>query len=157
MSFSSEQSSTRQKISLPRQDTQTTVSSLSTSCSNLETADSNTCNKNSFNNNNHHNRKHKSNKKRNRRHSIEHYFPTCDSKTLKTLKVHYYPEEQTWGYVVLVVAAVIHAINHGLQLAYGVFLVIIFNTFGTSSSSSSSVSLPHAGEFVQKNLLLFLY
>lgn len=41
-----------------------------------------------------------------------------------TLKRHYYPEGN-WGYVVAVVAIIIHSICHGLQLGFGVLLLSI--------------------------------
>jgi hypothetical protein len=144
MSFSSEQSSRQTTTTtLPRQDTATTVSSLSTSCSNLETGDSTSSSlKCTTANDNNHNRKNKGGKKRNRRRSYEHFVPACDAKTLKTLKIHYYPEEQNWSYVVALASAIVHAISHGLQFAFGIFLVVVVDKFGSTASSS----LPLAGE-----------
>ncbi|KAG5684298.1 hypothetical protein PVAND_013533 [Polypedilum vanderplanki] len=135
----------RQTTTLPRQDTATTVSSLSTSYSNLETGDSihstTSTLKYSKSNNNSHNHKHKSNKKKNRRHSIEHYLPACDAKTLKTLKVHYYPEEQSFSYVVAVMSAIVQSISNSLHLTFGIFLIVLFNKFG-----STNLMLSYAGE-----------
>lgn len=139
MSFSSERSSRQTTSSLPRQDTATTVStvsSLSTSCSNLETNDS-TVSTNTITTSKN---KNKSRKSRVRKHSIEHFIPSGDAKTLRTLKVHYYPEEQNWSVVIVVVATIVHVINHGLHLACGLFLVSITQSF-------YRVSFIYAGEF----------
>lgn len=132
MSFSSEKSSrqTTTMTSLPRQDTATTVSSLSTSCSNLETNDSTVSSASTL----------QKSRKKTRRNSLEHFVPSSDPKTLKTLKVHYYPEEQSWSLVIIIVATIVHVINHGLHLAIGVFLVTI-------SQSFNRVSLIQAGDF----------
>lgn len=146
MSISSEQSS-RQTGTLPRQDTTVTVSSLSTSYSNLETGDSihsNTSTATRSNNKNNNNHKRRNNRKKYRRHSAEnfHNLTSCDAKTLKTLKVHYYPEEQCWSYVIVFIGSIVQAISHGLQISYGISLVIVMNVFGTSKD----VELPYAGE-----------
>lgn len=123
MSFSSEPSS-RQISSLPRQDTATTMSSFSTSCSNLDTADSQS-NASSLRRQK---PKHSNHKKK--RKSVEHFVPFGDEKTLKTLKVHYYPEGH-WGYVVIVVAILVQTFNHGIHLSSGVFVVKIWTVFGS--------------------------
>jgi hypothetical protein len=122
MSFSSEQSS-RQLSSLPRQDTATTMSSFSTSCSNLDTADSQSNASTLIRQKPKHNRKKK-------RKSVEHFVPFGDEKTLKTLKVHYYPEGH-WGYVVIVVAILVQTFNHGIHLSSGVVVVAILSVFGS--------------------------
>lgn len=138
MSFSSEKSSRQTtSSSLPRQDTAMTVSSLSTSCSNLETNESTISSTTSTTRRQKNKTKRKS---RTRRHSIEHFIPSGDAKTLKTLKVHYYPEEQIWSVVIVITATIVHMINHGLHLAYGSFLVTITRSF-------NRVALIHAGEF----------
>lgn len=124
--------------SLPRQDTATTVSSLSTSCSNLEINDSTVSSTSTV-------QKNKSKKVR-REKSAEHFVPSCDAKTLKTLKVHYYPEEQSWSLVIVLVATAVQAINHGLHLAFGLLLVTLAHSFGR-------VPLAAAGEFKRENLL----
>lgn len=122
MSFSSEPSS-RQISSLPRQDTATTISSFSTSCSNLDTADS-LSNASSLRRQK---PKHSNHKKR--RKSVEHFVPFGDEKTLRTLKVHYYPEGH-WGYAIIFIAVIVQTFNHGLHLSHGVLLVKISNVFG---------------------------
>jgi hypothetical protein len=118
-------------IKLPRQDTATTVSSLSTSCSNLETSESNVSSAKT--------RHKKHYRVKNRRNSIEHYDPSTDVKTLKTLKVHYYPEEQLWSIVIVIVAFIINNINHGLQCSFGITLQVVINEFDVSN-------LNYAGE-----------
>lgn len=124
MSFSSEPSS-RQISSLPRQDTATTMSSFSTSCSNLDTADS-LSNASSLRRQK---PKHSNHKKR--RKSVEHFVPFGDEKTLRTLKVHYYPEGH-WGYAIIIIAISVQTFNHGLHLSNGVFIVKLLNVFGTT-------------------------
>jgi hypothetical protein len=129
MSFSSRQTTS----SLPRQDTATTVSSLSTSYSNLVTNDSTISSTSTI--------KYQKNKsKKVRRNSVEHFIPSEDAKTLKTLKVHYYPEEQSWCFVIVFAATIVQMINHGLHLSYGLFLVSLINSF-------NRVSFIEAGDF----------
>lgn len=129
MSFTSRQTTSS---SLPRQDTATTVSSLSTSYSNLATNDSTISSTSTI--------KYKKRKnKKIRKHSIEHFIPSGDAKTLRTLKVHYYPEEQSWCFVIVAVATIVQVINHGLHLSFGLFLVTLMNSFKT-------VSFYYAGE-----------
>lgn len=82
MSFSSDLSS-RPTSTLPRQDTATTMSSFSTSCSNLDTTTDSLSNISTLKN-------HTS--KRKRKKSFEHFVAFGDEKALKTLKVHYYTE-----------------------------------------------------------------
>lgn len=123
MSFSSEPSS-RPTSTLPRQDTATTMSSFSTSCSNLDTADS-LSNASSLRR-----KKPKHNNHKTRKKSFEHFVAFGDEKTLRTLKVHYYPEGN-WGWIVLLVGVVVQTFNHGLQLAYGMFLLKLMNAFET--------------------------
>jgi hypothetical protein len=135
MSFSSEKSLRQTSSSLPRQDTATTVSSLSTSCSNLETNET-TLSTSSTSTSNKRCQKSKS-KRKSRRHSVEHFVPSGDAKTLKTLKVHYYPEEQSWCFVIVIVATVVQAINHGLHLAFGLFLVTLTHSFNRVSFISA--------------------
>ena len=125
MSFSSEPSS-RQTSSLPRQDTATTMSSFSTSCSNLDTTESLSNASSSLRR-----QKPKQSNHKKKRKSIEHFVPFGDEKTLRTLKVHYYPEGH-WGYVVIIVAVLVQTFNHGFHLSSGIFVVKILNTFGTS-------------------------
>lgn len=123
MSFSSEPSS-RPASTLPRQDTATTMSSFSTSCSNLDTAES-LSNASSLR------RKppnHKNQRKRKK--SFEHFVAFGDEKTLRTLRVHYYPEGN-WGWVVLFVAVIIQSFNHGLHLAFGMLLLKLTIEFET--------------------------
>lgn len=126
MSFSSEPSS--KLTSLPRQDTATTMSSFSTSCSNLDTIET-LSNASSI-------RRHKptpgNHKKRKK--SIEHFIAYGDEKTLRTLKVHYYPEGH-WGYVVIIVAMIVNIFTHGLHLSYGVMLVKVQDVFGEKSEA----------------------
>lgn len=122
MSFSSELSS-RPLSTLPRQDTATTMSSFSTSCSNLDTAES-LSNASSLRR-----QKPKHNNHKKRRKSVDHFGGFGDEKTLRTLKVHYYPEGE-WGWIVLFVAVVSQTFNHGLHLAYGIFLVKLLNVYG---------------------------
>lgn len=139
MSFSSEKSSRQTtSTSLPRQDTATTESSLSTSCSNLETNESTISSTTSTTRRPKNKTKRKSRIRR--EHSIEHFIPSGDAKTLKTLKIHYYPEEQIWGLVIVITATSVHVINHGLHLAYGTFLITITRSF-------NRVALTYAGEF----------
>lgn len=122
MSFSSEPSS-RPASTLPRQDTATTMSSFSTSCSNLDTADSNS-NTSSL-------RRHKTKPNRKRKKSVEHFVAFGDEKTLRTLKVHYYPEGN-WGWIVLIVGVTVQAFSHGLHTSYGMLHVKLLSTFGST-------------------------
>lgn len=134
MSFSSEPSS-KQTSSLPRQDTATTISSFSTSLSNLDTAESSLSNSSSLRR-----QKPKQNKHKKRKKSVEHFVPFGDEKTLRTLKVHYYPEGH-WGFVVILVAVLVQTFNHGLQLAYGVFLVQLLHVFGPTMYTGKLIKL----------------
>lgn len=132
MSFSSEPSS-RPASTLPRQDTATTMSSFSTSSSNLDTADS-LSNASSL-------RRHKTkHSRKKRKKSVEHFVPFGDEKTLRTLKVHYYPEGH-WGYAVIIIAILVQSFNHGLHLAYGMLLVKLLNVFGTTVYAGKLISL----------------
>lgn len=119
MSFSSRQMTLP---SLPRQDTATTVSSLSTSYTNLDTNDSTISSTSTL-------KCQKNKHKKAKRHSFEHFVPSGDPKTLKTLKVHYYPEEQSWCLVIVLAGTIVQMINHGLHLSYGLFLVALMNSF----------------------------
>lgn len=123
MSFSSEPSS-RPASTLARQDTATTMSSYSTSCSNLDTAES-LSNASSLRR-----KKAKRENHKKRRKSFDQYVAFGDEKTLRTLKVHYYPEGN-WGWIVLLVGVIVQTFNHGLQLAFGIFHEKLINTFGT--------------------------
>lgn len=122
MSFSSEPSS-RPASTLPRQDTATTMSSFSTSCSNLDNSESissaSTLRR----------QKHAGRKKRKK--SIDHFAGFGDEKTMKTLKVHYYPEGN-WGWFVVVIGVCVQTFNHGLHTAYGVFLEKLMDEFGSN-------------------------
>lgn len=146
MSFSSEQSS-RPASTLPRQDTATTMSSFSTSCSNLDTVES-LSNTSSL-------RRHKTkpgNKKR--RKSVDHFTGFGDERTLRTLKVHYYPEGD-WGWIVIVVGVAIQTISHGLHMAYGMFLVKLENVFGpTMYSGDYKLKLLRLLDFVGAALMI---
>lgn len=121
MSFSSDLSS-RPPSTLPRQDTATTMSSFSTSCSQLDTTES-LSNASSIRRQK---PKHSNHKKRKK--SVDHFAMFGDEKTLRTLKVHYYPEGD-WGWVVLIVGVIVQAINHGLHLSYGMFLLKLLNIY----------------------------
>ena len=133
MSFSSEPSS-RQISSLPRQDTATTMSSFSTSCSNLDTAESLSNASSSLRR-----QKPKQSNHKKKRKSIEHFVPFGDEKTLRTLKVHYYPEGH-WGYVVIIVAVLVQTFNHGIHLSSGIFVVKIWSTFGSDFNAGEYLS-----------------
>lgn len=122
MSFSSELCSRPPLPTLPRQDTATTMSSFSTSCSNLDTTES-LSNASTLRRQK---PKHSNHKKRKK--SVDHFVMFGDEKTLRTLKVHYYPEGD-WGWVVLIVGVIVQAINHGLHLAYGIFLLKLINKY----------------------------
>lgn len=121
MSFASEPSS-RPASTLPRQDTATTMSSFSTSCSNLDTAES-LSNTSSLRR-----KKPKLNSHKKRKKSFEHFVAFGDEKTLRTLKVHYYPEGN-WGWIVLFVGVIVQTFSHGLHLAFGMFLMKLLSVF----------------------------
>ena len=121
MSFSSEPNS-RPVSTLPRQDTATTMSSFSTSCSNLETVES------SSNASSLKRKKPKHNQRQKK--SFDHFIAFGDEKTLRTLKAHYYPEGN-WGWIVLLVGIISQTVNHGLHLSYGIFFLKLINTFET--------------------------
>lgn len=154
MPLSSEQIS-RQAATLPRQDTTVTVSSLSTSYTNLETGDSIHSNSSSTKYNHDHkinnNHKRKNDRKKARRHSNEHFHNliSCDAKTLRALKVHYYPEEQYWSYVIVFIAFVVQVIDHGLQTSYGMILVNVLIVFGNGNGKI----FPFTGEFKLKSFV----
>lgn len=158
MSFSSEKSSRQTSSSLPRQDTATTVSSLSTSCSNLETNET-TLSTSSASTSTTKKRCQKSKSKRkSRRHSVENFVPTSDPKTLKTLKVHYYPEEQSWCLVIVLVATIVQTINHGLHLAFGLFLVTLTHSFNrVSFISAGERFLFHIFAYTQLTSRIYYY
>lgn len=137
MSFSSRQTT---PSTLPRQDTSTTVSSLSTSYSNLATNESTISSTSTIKCN-------KVKNKKSRKNSVEHFVPSGDAKTLKTLKVHYYPEEQSWSMVIVLVATIVQMINHGLHLSYGLFLVTLAQSF-------DRVPLSTAGEHFKLNRII---
>ncbi|CRL04863.1 CLUMA_CG017916, isoform A [Clunio marinus] len=118
MSFSSVKSS-RLTSTLPQQET---MSSLSTSLSNLDNTDS-MSNVSSLIRQKIKNGNHKKRKK-----SVEHFVAFCDEKTLKRLKQHYYPEGE-WGYVILIVVILVQTINHGLHLSNSIFNVTLMKTF----------------------------
>lgn len=122
MSFSSEPSS-RPASTLPRQDTATTMSSFSTSCSNLDNSESISSASTL--------RKPKNTGRKKRKKSIDHFAGFGDEKTMKTLKVHYYPEGN-WGWFVIVIAVCVQTFNHGLHTAYGVFLAKLMDEFGSN-------------------------
>lgn len=124
MSFSSEPSS-RPASTLPRQDTATTMSSFSTSCSNLDTSETTLSNASSLR------RQTKQNNKTKRKRSTEHYAAFGDEKTLRTLKVHYYPEGN-WGWVVVVVGVLVQTFNHGLHLSHGMLTLKLLDVFGST-------------------------
>lgn len=122
MSFSSEPSS-RPASTLPRQDTATTMSSFSTSCSNLDNSESISSASTL--------RKAKNVGRKKRKKSIDHFAGFGDEKTMKTLKVHYYPEGN-WGWLVVVIAVFVQTFNHGLHTAFGVFHVKLMDEFGSN-------------------------
>ena len=53
-----------------------------------------------------------------------------DVKQLLTLKQHYYIEGH-WGWFVIVIAVVAQCIDHGLHMAYGIFLVELYHLHGS--------------------------
>jgi hypothetical protein len=132
MSFSSDTASLRQITTLPRQDTATTMSSFSTSCSNLDTTES-LSNASSLRRQK---PKHSHHKKR--RKSVEHFVPFGDEKTLRTLKVHYYPEGH-FGYAIIVIVILVQTFTHGLHLSYGMFLVKLLNVYGSTVEAGDYV------------------
>jgi hypothetical protein len=103
------------------------MSSFSTSCSNLDTAESNS-NASSL-------RRHKTKANgKKRKKSVEHFVAFGDEKTLRTLKVHYYPEGE-WGWIVVIVGVAIQTFNHGLHMAAGMLYVEMLSTFGATMYS----------------------
>lgn len=130
MSFSSEPGSGPASITLPRQDTSTTMSSFATSLSNLDTNES-LSNASSL-------RRQKPKLDQNKkRKSSEHFAAFGDEKTLRTLKVHYYPEGN-WGWFVLFVGVLVQIFNHGLHVSFGMFLVKLENVFGVTQFSGKN-------------------
>lgn len=129
MSFSSEHGS-RPTSTLPRQDTSTTMSSFATSLSNLDTTES-------LSNNSSLRRQKTKLSQNKKRKSSEHFAAFGDEKTLKTLKVHYYPEGN-WGWFVLFVAVLVQAFNHGLHLSYGMFYIKLETIFGAENVSGKT-------------------
>lgn len=55
----------------------------------------------------------------------------ADLRQLITLKQHYYPEGG-WGWVIVVVAVVVHVLNQGLITSIGLFYIEILRKFGPS-------------------------
>lgn len=53
-----------------------------------------------------------------------------DVKQLLTLKQHYYPEGH-WGWFVVFIAVVAQCIDHGLHMAFGVFLIELCRLYGS--------------------------
>lgn len=54
---------------------------------------------------------------------------------------HYYPEGG-WGWVVVGVASIIHALNHGLHMAFGALLPLAMNRFSQHATALGRFSLP---------------
>lgn len=133
--------------SLPRQDT--TVSSLSTSCSNLETSSDITS---SIKCHNHRNK----NDRKSKRNSYENIFRTYDPKTIKTLKVHYYPEEQYWSIFMIIIASFVHLFDDGMQLSYGIMLISINATFENADRFYITGKVKYSQNFIYLFLLVFL-
>ena len=125
MSFSSSSRQTTSSLSQQDSPAITAENSLSTSYSNLTTNDSTSSNISTI-------KRHKNRRKRKlkaRILSIENFPSGGDPKTLKTLKSHYYPEEQNWCFVIVFVATIVQMFNHGFHLSYGSFLVIVNSNF----------------------------
>lgn len=137
MSFSSEPGMGPTTTTLPRQDTSTTMSSFATSLSNLDTSES-LSNASSL-------RRQKAKPGQNKkRKSSEHFAAFGDEKTLRTLKVHYYPEGN-WGWFVLFVGVLVQVFNHGLHVSFGMFLVKLEDVFGpTHNSGNAKVLTPRS-------------
>lgn len=56
--------------------------------------------------------------------------PSMSINSNATVHIHYYPEESiSWSYVIVTIALIVQLIMHGLQLSFGVFLLIILNNF----------------------------
>jgi hypothetical protein len=125
MSISSPKKSMLQKF-LSRQDTSTTISSFSTSCSNLDSSEISSTSKRQGNN------------VRTREKYHEGLSAFGDEKTIKRLKSHYYPEGG-WGYLIALISCVVHMTNHGLQNSFSVFSVKIHDTFGTTQYSAGDL------------------
>lgn len=113
MSFSSD--SSRPALTLPRQDTATTMSSFSSSLSNFDTTES-LSNTSSL---------------RRPKQKAKIFAAFGDEKTLRTLKLHYYPEGH-WGWLILCFGVVVHTINHGLHMSHGMLLLKLMDTFGSN-------------------------
>lgn len=139
MSFSSNQSSLKRPPSLPhlvtRQDTVLTMSSFSSSCSQLDTLETGIASNSSSLRSTKVPRK---SKKRNREHHV--FLPGMDEKTLRTLKQHYYPEHYYYGYFVTFIGTLVQTLTHGLHMSYGIFLLKLINVFGTPLSTGNKTS-----------------
>jgi hypothetical protein len=119
---------------LSRQDTSTTISSFSTSCSNLDTSEiiiSSTSKRQGSNGSN-------NNNVRTREIYHEGLSAFGDEKTIKRLKSHYYPEGG-WGYMIALIACIIHMTNNGLQNSFSVFSIKIHDIFATSQHSAGDL------------------
>lgn len=135
MSFSSNQSSIKRPPVphlVTRQDTVLTMSSFSSSCSQLDTLETGIASNSSSLRSTKVPRK---SKKRNREHHV--FLPGMDEKTLRTLKQHYYPEHYYYGYFVTFIGTVVQTLTHGLHMSYGIFLLQLINVFGTPLSAGN--------------------
>jgi hypothetical protein len=56
--------------------------------------------------------------------------PSLSINSNATIHIHYYPEESIfWSYVIVAVALIVQLFMHGIQLSFGVFLLILLNHF----------------------------
>lgn len=56
--------------------------------------------------------------------------PSMSINSNATINIHYYPEESvSWSYVIVTIALIVQLLIHGLQLSFGVLLLVIFNNF----------------------------
>lgn len=56
--------------------------------------------------------------------------PSLSINSNATVNIHYYPEESvTWSYVIVTIAVIVQLLIHGVQLSFGVLLLVILNNF----------------------------
>jgi hypothetical protein len=56
--------------------------------------------------------------------------PSLSINSNATINIHYYPEESIfWSYVIVAIALIVQLFMHGIQLSFGVFLLILLNHF----------------------------
>lgn len=56
--------------------------------------------------------------------------PSLSINSNATINIHYYPEESIfWSYVIVAIALIVQLFMHGIQLSFGVFLLILLNQF----------------------------